>query len=91
MAKFDRSKHIAMTRGEGSGKSLSKSKLVMADDVLMLQEHHGEELANWCEPCWVICIPQQSTLHNVTFTLPLVGKDSCVCHVNLNFSGNICL
>ncbi|KAK8401691.1 hypothetical protein O3P69_001072 [Scylla paramamosain] len=51
----------------------------MTDDTLEtntfyrhIKEHHGEELAGWCEPSWVICIPQQAVLHSVTFTLPLV-------------------
>ncbi|XP_069977008.1 uncharacterized protein [Penaeus vannamei] len=37
-----------------------------------IKEHHGEELATWCEPSWVVCIPQQSTLEDMTLTLPLI-------------------
>lgn len=51
----------------------------MTDDTLEtnafyrhIKDHHGEELAGWCEPSWVICIPQQSTIQDVPLTQPLV-------------------
>lgn len=47
--------------------------------IVIIQEHHGEELATWCEPSWVVCIPQQSTLEDMTLTLPLIGKFCQVC------------
>ncbi|KAK8728846.1 hypothetical protein OTU49_008825, partial [Cherax quadricarinatus] len=37
-----------------------------------LQEHHGEEMARWCEPNWVICVPQQSAIENIPLTLPII-------------------
>ncbi|XP_064115180.1 uncharacterized protein LOC135221303 [Macrobrachium nipponense] len=37
-----------------------------------LKEYHGERLSEWCEPHWVVCIPQQSVLEGVELSAPLI-------------------
>ncbi|KAK4295898.1 hypothetical protein Pmani_031568 [Petrolisthes manimaculis] len=51
----------------------------MTDDTLEsnvfykhIKEHHWEQLVGWCEPNWVVCVPQQSALTGVELTSALV-------------------
>lgn len=37
-----------------------------------VKEHHGDYLSEWCEPSWMVCIPQQSVVEGLSLSLPLI-------------------
>ncbi|XP_076064456.1 uncharacterized protein LOC143038799 [Oratosquilla oratoria] len=49
-----------------------------------LRENHEIDLLNWCEPRWLVCVPQEASLKNIPVSTFFVEAHTLYQHTNSN-------